>query len=110
MYAFAMAVYLAGFKQIDLVNHLVAQPPFDPDFELKPGRPFYILHYTYGLDFNASTGEEASNTHTHTHTHTHTCKGFGKKGGRSFSLCMHTCTHTHTHMHTHARTHRRGAV
>ena len=33
------------------------QPPWDADYELQPGRPFYILHYTYGLDFNQTTGE-----------------------------------------------------
>ena len=24
---------------------------------MSPGRPFYILHYTYGLDFNETSGE-----------------------------------------------------
>ena len=33
-----------------------SQPPYDADYELVPGRPFYILHYTYGLDFDQKTG------------------------------------------------------
>uniref|UniRef100_A0A7R9V6U3 Hydroxyproline O-arabinosyltransferase-like domain-containing protein n=1 Tax=Chlamydomonas euryale TaxID=1486919 RepID=A0A7R9V6U3_9CHLO len=57
MFAFAMSMYAAGLSDVDLYAHMVAQPPFDSDLELKPGRPFYILHYTYGLDFDTSTGE-----------------------------------------------------
>ncbi|GAX76986.1 hypothetical protein CEUSTIGMA_g4433.t1 [Chlamydomonas eustigma] len=57
MYAFAMSMYVAGLRDIDLIPHLIAQPPFDSDYELTPGRPFYILHYTYGLDFNETSGK-----------------------------------------------------
>lgn len=57
MYAFAMAVWTSGLKSVDLYGHLVAQPPFDETYELTAGRPFYILHYTYGLDFNTTTGK-----------------------------------------------------
>lgn len=46
MYAFSMAMYLAGLSNIDLWPHIMAQPPYDSDYELRPGRPFYINHYT----------------------------------------------------------------
>lgn len=52
-----MAMWKAGIKEVDLIPHMVAQPPWDSDYELMPGRPFYINHYTYGLDFNTSTGK-----------------------------------------------------
>ena len=39
---------------------LPQQPPWDSEYELNPGRPYYILHYTYGLDFNETSGEHES--------------------------------------------------
>ena len=57
MYAFAMSMYAAGLRDIDIIPHMMAHTPYDSDLELYPGRPFYILHYTYGLDFNQTTGE-----------------------------------------------------
>ena len=57
MYAFAMSMYAAGLREFDLIPHMMAHTPYDSDLELYPGRPFYILHYTYGLDFNQTTGE-----------------------------------------------------
>lgn len=51
MYAFAISVYLIGVRHVDLVLHLMAQPPWDARMELSANKPFYILHYTYGNDF-----------------------------------------------------------
>jgi len=36
---------------VDLVLHLMAQPPWDARMELSANKPFYILHYTYGNDY-----------------------------------------------------------
>lgn len=41
----------AGVRHVDLVLHLMAQPPWDANMELSANKPFYILHYTYGQDF-----------------------------------------------------------
>lgn len=49
---FTLAVlWLAGVRHVDLVLHLMAQPPWDATMELSANKPFYILHYTYGQDF-----------------------------------------------------------
>ena len=56
MFAFSMAMYVAGVREVDLVPHMMAHTPYDSELELYPGRPFHILHYTYGLDFNQTTG------------------------------------------------------
>ena len=56
MFAFSMSMYVAGVREVDLVPHMMAHTPYDSQLELYPGRPFHILHYTYGLDFNQTTG------------------------------------------------------
>jgi hypothetical protein len=38
-------------RHVDLVLHLMAQPPWDARMELSANKPLYILHYTYGNDF-----------------------------------------------------------
>lgn len=30
---------------------MMAQPPWDTKMDMAPGKPFYILHYTYGMDY-----------------------------------------------------------
>eukprot|EP00798_Chlamydomonas_sp_ICE-L_P000569 gene569-1986_t len=57
MYAYTMSVWLAGIRNVPQYPHIMAQPPWDRDYELLPGRPYYIIHYTYGLDFDSKTGE-----------------------------------------------------
>ena len=44
-------MWLAGIKKVDLFLHLMAQPPWYLNLELAPGKPFYIIHYTYGMDY-----------------------------------------------------------
>lgn len=53
MYAFSMALFVTGVKHVDLHLNFMAQPPWDKNMELSPGKPYYILHYTYGNDFKA---------------------------------------------------------
>lgn len=40
-----------GVRHVDLVLHLMAQPPWDARMDLSANKPFYILHYTYGNDY-----------------------------------------------------------
>ena len=47
MYAFAMALFSTGEKDVSLHKEWMAQPPWDEKLD-----PFYLLHYTYGMDFN----------------------------------------------------------
>lgn len=51
MYGFTIAAYLGGIKKVDLFLHMMAQPPWDTNLELGPNKPYYILHYTYGMDY-----------------------------------------------------------
>lgn len=46
MYAFSIAAYKGGLRDIGLHLKLMSQPPFDTKLE-----PYYILHYTYGMDY-----------------------------------------------------------
>ncbi|KAL4519320.1 hypothetical protein Ndes2526A_g00413 [Nannochloris sp. 'desiccata'] len=46
MYAFSLAAYKAGLRDIGLHIKLMSQPPFDTTLD-----PYYILHYTYGMDY-----------------------------------------------------------
>jgi len=46
MYAFTLAAYKAGLRNIGLHIKMMAQPPFDKTLD-----PYYILHYTYGMDY-----------------------------------------------------------
>jgi hypothetical protein len=52
MYAFAISLWKAGVRHVDLHLQLASQPPWDTGLEMKPGKPFYILHYTYGMDYD----------------------------------------------------------
>ncbi|MEW5304340.1 MAG: hypothetical protein WDW36_006957 [Sanguina aurantia] len=56
MYGFTIAAYLGGIRKVDLFLHMMAQPPWDTSLELGPHKPYYILHYTYGMDYKL-TGE-----------------------------------------------------
>lgn len=49
MYAFTIAAYKAGLRDIGLHLKWMSQPPFDTSDESL--KPFYILHYTYGMDY-----------------------------------------------------------
>ncbi|KAJ9530850.1 hypothetical protein QJQ45_028857 [Haematococcus lacustris] len=51
MYGYTIAAYLAGVRKTDLFLHMMAQPPWDTKMEMSPTKPFYILHYTYGMDY-----------------------------------------------------------
>ena len=46
MYGFTIGCYRAGVGRIDLYLRMMSQPPWDTTME-----PFYILHYTYGMDY-----------------------------------------------------------
>ncbi|PNH11871.1 hypothetical protein TSOC_001280, partial [Tetrabaena socialis] len=54
MYGFTIACWLSGIKHVDLFLHMMAQPPWDQDMKMANGKPFYILHYTYGMDYKLS--------------------------------------------------------
>jgi hypothetical protein len=53
MYAFTISLFVIGVRHVDLILHMMAQPPWDTRMAMGPGRPYYILHYTYGNDYNA---------------------------------------------------------
>ena len=48
MYGFCLGVWIAGIKKVDLFLHMMSQPPWDRNMDLSPGKPFHIIHYTYG--------------------------------------------------------------
>ncbi|CAL8466227.1 g5763 [Coccomyxa elongata] len=52
MYAFTIACYMEGLPTALLHIKMMAQPPWDTKLW-----PYYLLHYTYGMDYNATTGE-----------------------------------------------------
>jgi hypothetical protein len=56
MYGFAIGLFLGGVKHVDLYLHMMSQPPWDMNLDQSPGKPFYIIHYTYGMDYKL-TGE-----------------------------------------------------
>lgn len=51
MYGFCIALWLGGVKRVDLYLHMMSQPPWDRDLQMAPGKPFHIIHYTYGMDY-----------------------------------------------------------
>ena len=51
MYGFTIGLFLGGVKKTDLYLHMMAQPPWDTELQVAPGKPFYIIHYTYGMDY-----------------------------------------------------------
>jgi hypothetical protein len=53
MYAFTVSLFVIGVRHVDLILHMMAQPPWDSRMMMGAGRPYYILHYTYGNDYNA---------------------------------------------------------
>lgn len=53
MYAFTVSLYVIGVRHVDLILHMMAQPPWDNRMSLGVGRPYYICHYTYGNDYSA---------------------------------------------------------
>jgi hydroxyproline O-arabinosyltransferase len=46
MYAFTMALYKSGVRQVDLHLKMMGQPPWDTKLP-----PYHILHFTYGMDY-----------------------------------------------------------
>ena len=46
MYGFTLACYNVGLPPASLHPKMMSQPPWDTKLE-----PFYILHYTYGMDY-----------------------------------------------------------
>lgn len=46
MYAFTLAAYKSGLRNVGLHAKMMSQPPWDTKLE-----PYYILHYTYGMDY-----------------------------------------------------------
>eukprot|EP00884_Botryococcus_braunii_P021976 jgi/Botrbrau1/8462/Bobra.0237s0079.1 len=46
MYGFTIGCYNVGIGKIDLHLKMMCQPPWDKDMD-----PYYILHYTYGMDY-----------------------------------------------------------
>jgi hydroxyproline O-arabinosyltransferase len=55
MYAFTIALYNHNIGPVGLHLELASQPPWDTQMESN-GVPYYILHYTYGMDYTM-TGE-----------------------------------------------------
>lgn len=51
MYGFAISTWLQGLH-VDLHLEFMAQPPWDEKLVNFNALPYYILHYTYGNDFN----------------------------------------------------------
>lgn len=51
MYAFALAMYMSGLTNVTTPLNIMAQPPWDTDLNITDSRPYYILHYTYGMDY-----------------------------------------------------------
>eukprot|EP00798_Chlamydomonas_sp_ICE-L_P005855 gene5855-6147_t len=49
-----MAARIVGIKDVVIVDDLMAQPPYQTALEFKKGSPYYLIHYTYGLDYNKS--------------------------------------------------------
>lgn len=69
-------VVVAGVRKVDLVLHLMAQPPWDARMVLSANKSFYILHYTYGSDFTLDgkyTPGKGEGAHTGTHSMTEVC-------------------------------------
>uniref|UniRef100_A0A7R9V813 Hydroxyproline O-arabinosyltransferase-like domain-containing protein n=1 Tax=Chlamydomonas euryale TaxID=1486919 RepID=A0A7R9V813_9CHLO len=52
MYGFCIGLWLGGIKHVDLYLHMMSQPPWDDKLMFSDGKPFHIIHYTYGMDFN----------------------------------------------------------
>eukprot|EP01023_Acetabularia_acetabulum_P054425 TRINITY_DN6141_c1_g1_i2.p1 TRINITY_DN6141_c1_g1~~TRINITY_DN6141_c1_g1_i2.p1 ORF type:complete len:181 (-),score=41.77 TRINITY_DN6141_c1_g1_i2:60-602(-) len=52
MYAFTIACFNNGIGTIDLHLNLMAQPPFDDSYNNFDGKPYNILHFTYGMDYD----------------------------------------------------------
>jgi hydroxyproline O-arabinosyltransferase len=55
MYAFTISLFNAGIGPVGLHLELASQPPWDTMMDYE-GFPYYILHYTYGMDYTL-TGE-----------------------------------------------------
>lgn len=51
MYAFALAVYMTGIHNVTTVQNMMSQPPWDTELNITASKPFFILHYTYGMDY-----------------------------------------------------------
>eukprot|EP00892_Ulva_mutabilis_P011770 jgi/Ulvmu1/8966/UM005_0057.1 len=50
MYAFTISLYNNGIGPVSLHLELAAQPPWDTTMSVN-GNDYYILHYTYGMDY-----------------------------------------------------------
>merc|ERR550532_827762 len=46
MYGFTLALSKLGIGPVDVHLKMMAQPPWDTELD-----PYYILHYTYGMDY-----------------------------------------------------------
>ena len=55
MYAFTIALFNHQIGPVGLHLELASQPPWDTEMDTN-GLPYYILHYTYGMDYTL-TGE-----------------------------------------------------
>ena len=51
MYAFTIALYNLDIGPVSLHLEMAAQPPWDTKMNMRPGLPYSILHYTYGMDY-----------------------------------------------------------
>jgi hydroxyproline O-arabinosyltransferase len=71
MYGFTIAAWLAGIKKFDLYLNMMCQPPWDTRMNMTDTKPYYIVHYTYGMDY------KLTGTHLPTHPghtrHMHPC-------------------------------------
>jgi hypothetical protein len=41
---------------VDTYLEMMAQPPWDTHYMQRAEHPFYILHYTYGMDYTLQVG------------------------------------------------------
>ncbi|GMH33444.1 hypothetical protein BSKO_01278 [Bryopsis sp. KO-2023] len=51
MYAFSLTAFNLGLKNMTMVPNMMGQPPWDDALNVTSTTPFYLIHYTYGMDF-----------------------------------------------------------
>ncbi len=114
MYGFTIAAWLAGIKKFDLYLNMMSQPPWDTRLNMTDKKPYYILHYTYGMDYKL-TGGLVWHEHMRVvcvcvcswHTHRVATEGTASLRVRGIVLCVahsKAVVNTHAHERTHTKT------
>lgn len=52
MYAFAISCYLTNHTEVEYHRELIAEPPYIERLEYMPNVSYYMIHYTYGNDYD----------------------------------------------------------